>query len=86
MQTTPSIERRRAPREPGKGEPSRAQLVSLILGTYREMPGLKLHLRQAARLFGLRDITCQVILDDLVRDGLLGRSPDGQYSGTRVSP
>ena len=60
-------------------EPARAQLVALILGTYAEMPGLSLHLPQAARLFGLREATCQVVLSDLVRDGRLRRSADSQY-------
>jgi DNA-binding IclR family transcriptional regulator len=51
----------------------------MILGTYREMPGLSLHLSQAARLFGIRRSTCQVIMDDLVQAGSLRRSADGQY-------
>src|SRR5688572_13578134 len=63
------------------GEPSRAGIVSLVLGTYTEMPGLSLHLPQAARLFGLRETTCSVVLEDLVRSGRLRRSQDGQYRG-----
>lgn len=53
---------------------------------YREMPGLCLHLGQAARLFGLRTTICQLVLDDLVRQGRLRRANDGQYvspEGTR---
>jgi hypothetical protein len=61
------------------GEPSRSHLISLILGMYAEMPGMSLHLPQAARLFGLREPTCSVVLDDLVREGRLRRSRDGQY-------
>jgi hypothetical protein len=60
-------------------EPSRAHLVSSIVGAYREMPGLSLHLSQAARLFGVRPVTCQVVLDHLVANGQLRRSADGQY-------
>ena len=76
---TPSqTERRRTVRGAG-GEPSRSRLVNLILGTYTEMPGMSLHLAEAARLFGLREVTCSVVLDDLVRDGRLHRSRDGQY-------
>jgi hypothetical protein len=74
-------DRRRLPRGSSIGEPSRTHLVSLILGSYREMPGLCLHLTQAARLFGLSDATCRIVLDDLVNDGLLCRLKDGQYSG-----
>lgn len=62
------------------GEPDRRYLVSMIVGTYREMPGLCLHLNQAARLFGLRTTTCRIVLDDLVRVGQLRRAPDGQYT------
>jgi hypothetical protein len=78
-----TAERRRAPRGTAYGEPSRTQLVSMILETYREMPGLCLHMNQAARLFGLRSQTCQIILEDLVHKGRLRRAHDGQYvSGT----
>ena len=78
MQTA---ERRRTPRVPSKGEPPRAQLTSVIVGAYREMPGLNLTLDQAARLFGLRDNTCRVVLDDLIKDGKLRRSIAGRYVG-----
>jgi len=51
----------------------------MIVGTFREMPGLCLYANQAARLFGLRAATCQVVLDDLVASGKLRRAHDGQY-------
>jgi hypothetical protein len=60
-------------------EPSRSHLVSMIVGAYREMPGLSLHLPQAARLFGIKPVACRVVLDHLVEDGQLRRTPDGQY-------
>jgi hypothetical protein len=72
-------ERRQTARDGINGEPRRSELVALILGTYTEMPGLALTLPQAARLFGLRESTCLVVLEDLVRDGRLRRSSDGQY-------
>jgi hypothetical protein len=62
------------------GEPPRRQLEGMILGTYTEMPGLLLHLPQAARLFGLRPETCRLVLHDLVQRGLLRRTHDGQYA------
>ena len=73
-------ERRRTPRGSQLGEPPRAHLRSLIMGAYHEMPGLNLTLEQAARLFGIRDRTCQVLFEDLVRDGRLRRSTDGRYA------
>jgi len=74
-----ALERRRSPRGTTEGEPPRSQLVRMIEASYREMPGLCLHLPQAARLFGLREPTCRVILEDLVRSGRLRQSGDGQY-------
>jgi hypothetical protein len=71
-------ERRQSPRGLHT-EPDRVHLVALILGSYAEMPGLSLHLHQVGRLFGLRHGTCAVVLNDLVRDGRLRQSPDGQY-------
>jgi hypothetical protein len=74
-----SRERRLAQRDGIHGEPDRQHLVSLIISTYAEMPGLSLTLRQAARLFGLREATCRVVLNDLVRDRQLRQSADHQY-------
>ena len=71
-------ERRRSARGV-HGEPARAHLIALILGTYAQMPGLSVNVHQAARLFGLREATCQVVPGDLARDGRLRRSVDGQY-------
>lgn len=68
------------PRDAVHGEPPRRELESLILGSYHEMPGLTLHLAQAARLFGLRTATCEVVLEDLVQQGRLRRGADGQYT------
>jgi hypothetical protein len=73
-------DRRNISRESSLYEPPRAQLVAMILGTYREMPGLRLHLNQAVRLFGLPPSTCQVVLEDLVGQGKLRRTHDGQYA------
>lgn len=60
-------------------EPSRSELVATILGTYREMPGLCLRIEQAARLFGLPQQTCEVVFEDLVREGQLRRAADRQF-------
>jgi len=72
-------DRRSRVRGTPEGEPTRTQLVSTILGTFCEMPGLSLQLDQAARLFGLRRMTCDVVLGDLVAEGRLRRAGDGQY-------
>jgi hypothetical protein len=77
---TGSLDRRRQDRGTS-AEPVRAELVAMVLGTFREMPGLSLQLNQAARLFGVHPTTCQVVFDDLVALGRLRRSHDGQYLG-----
>ena len=72
-------ERRHAPR--GRvGEPERAQLVPLILGTFQEMLGTRLSLAEAGRMFGVRETTCRVILDQLVGEKRLRRTRDGRYT------
>jgi hypothetical protein len=67
------------------GEPPRLRLEAIILGTYREMPGLSLHLGQAMRLFGVRRATCQIVFDDLVTRGVLRQATDGQYVRREVN-
>jgi hypothetical protein len=75
-----SFPERRAMRRGTVGaEPPRAHLQALILATYRDMPGLSLHLPQAARLLGLRHETCRIVFDDLTQEGHLRRTNDGQY-------
>ena len=73
------LDRRRGTRGAPFGEPVRQELTAIILGSYRELPGLKLNLDQAARLFGLRTRTCEVVLEDLVIAGHLRRGIDGRY-------
>lgn len=72
-------ERRSRRRDTISAEASREHLVSMILGTFYEMPGMRLHLEEAVRLFGLRATTCKVVLDALVHDGALRRTDEGQY-------
>jgi hypothetical protein len=50
------------------------------------MPGLCLHMNQAARLFGLRRGTCEVVLEDLVAQGKLRRASDGQFISGQLDP
>ena len=44
------------------------------------MPGLCLRLEQASRLFGIALHTCEAVLLDLVREGRLRRTLDGQFA------
>ena len=46
-------------------------LQSRVLAEFREMPGLRLTLAQAARLFGIDSARCQRVLGVLVEHGVL---------------
>jgi DNA-binding IclR family transcriptional regulator len=54
-------------------------LEQRIQGEFREMPGLKLSLAQAQRLFGLGTTECEELLRTLNETGFLARTRDGSY-------
>jgi hypothetical protein len=72
-------ERRQITRGNSDREFRRSHVVATILGSYTEMPGLCLSLEQAARLFSLSLESCQIVLEDLVRESRLHRDARGQY-------
>jgi hypothetical protein len=47
---------------------------------FLEMPGLRLTIRQAARLWGLEPTACEHVIEVLVRSEFLRRVPDGMIS------
>jgi hypothetical protein len=56
------------------------ELVRRVRCEFLEMPGLKLSLPQASRLFAISQETCARVLGDLAADRLLSRTVDGRYS------
>ena len=54
-------------------------LLQRIRGEFREMPGLTLTLRQAARLWSLDPVACDVALRILVEENFLGRTRRGLF-------
>lgn len=56
-----------------------AALLARIRGEYREMPGLRLTLPQACRLWHLDRPTCRAVLNDLLAERFLHQTPDGAY-------
>jgi hypothetical protein len=46
---------------------------------YLEMPGLKLTVQQASRLWHLDPVASTRLLDSMVDDGVLSRARDGAY-------
>jgi hypothetical protein len=63
--------------------PPNAQLLDRIRGEYLEMPGLKLTLPQAQRVWRLRRRECEELLGALIAAKFLCRKSDGRYA--RVS-
>jgi hypothetical protein len=55
-------------------------LVTRVRGEYREMPGMRLTIDQAMRLWMLDRKTCSGVLDSLVSAQFLERDPRGQYA------
>ncbi|MDP2320533.1 MAG: hypothetical protein Q8O42_14490 [Acidobacteriota bacterium] len=51
-----------------------------VRGEYREMPGMRLRLEQAMRLWSIDGATCRQVLDSLVREGFLQRDQTGRYA------
>jgi hypothetical protein len=57
-----------------------------VLAEFEEMPGLTLTRRQAARLFGLEQEFCRVVLDALVDSAYLRETHAGAITrGDRVA-
>jgi hypothetical protein len=54
-------------------------LVRRVHAEYREMPGLRLTVRQAARLFGLAPDMAGAVLEELRHRSVLTCSDDGRY-------
>ena len=50
-----------------------------VRGEYLEMPGLRLTLAQAQRLWGLDTCACESALHELIDAKFLRRAPDGTF-------
>lgn len=55
------------------------RLIERVRAEYREMPGLRLTARQAARLWRIEADHSESILQALVADGFLARTDRGAY-------
>ncbi len=54
-------------------------LLTRISAEFREMPGLRLTVPQACRLWALDEPTCQAAIAALVATGVLRRTTDGAF-------
>ena len=61
-------------------------LVARIQGEYREMPGLRLTVAEACRLWQLDASTCTAIVEALVVQGFLMRTRDGAFVALPATP
>jgi hypothetical protein len=52
-------------------------IMSRVRGEFNEMPGLRLTLPQASRLWGIEPSACRDIVDGLVRSAFLRWTPNG---------
>lgn len=59
---------------------TRSQLLRRIKAEYIEMPGLRLTVAQAGRLWGLDATACLDLLERLITERFLQLRPDGTYS------
>ncbi len=72
----------RTPRDPGTPRVLSEQILRRICGEYLEMPGLRLTLHQAQRLWGLDRPTCVSLLTFLVEAKFLAVVDDRLYVRT----
>jgi hypothetical protein len=87
--TTPKPGRRGAPRATPLPHPAHSndprvmaairEAMARVEGEYREMPGLSLTAPQAARLWGMDRSTCDLVLANLMKRGVLKRASNGTY-------
>jgi hypothetical protein len=61
-------------------------ILQRIYGEFLEMPGMRLTLSQAQRLWGLNERTCKVLLEYLVETKFLCRSAHGNYGRSSDGP
>jgi hypothetical protein len=54
-------------------------LLARVRGEYFEMPGLRVTFAQACRLWQVDVSTCEMLLDQLIREGFLWKTNNGFY-------
>ena len=79
--TTSAKERHTRGSRNGGGAPeAMTPLAVRVQGEYREMPGLRLTVRQAARLFSVAPDVADAVLHELRRASILTCSHDGVFA------
>jgi len=60
-------------------------LVARVRGEYCEMPGLQLTVTQACRLWQIDTLTCEMLLEQLVREDFLCKTGKGAYAAATTA-
>jgi hypothetical protein len=55
-------------------------MLDRVRGEYLEMPGLRLTLPQAQRLFGLDPVACALVFETLTREKFFCLGRDGRFA------
>lgn len=61
------------------GGPTVTDWLQIVRAEYLEIPGLHLTAPEVQRLWGIDSITCEALLDALVRTGFLRQTRNGGY-------
>jgi hypothetical protein len=69
----------------GHEAPPPELLVARVRGEFFEMPGLRLTLAQACRLWQVDMFTCETLLEYLVRVGVLCKTDSGFYIAAGIT-
>lgn len=69
-----------------RNQATRMALVDRIRGEFREMRGVSLSEREAARLMGVQESACARILHFLIDEGSLRVNIDGRYMVADAMP
>lgn len=69
-----------------RNQASREALLARVTAEFHTLPGLRLTLPQARRLFGLRDDICERVLHTLVETSVLERDQHGAFARRGLWP
>ena len=61
-------------------------LATRVRGEYAEMPGLRLTVAQACRLWQMDAVLCEAVLQTLVTEGFLVRTRDNAFVALPATP
>ena len=86
MKSSTGCRRKAESESPNPGTvPPLDALAARVRGEYGEMPGLQLTVSQACRRWQVEMSTCEMLLEQLVREGFLHKTDNGAYIAAATS-